>query len=273
VVHDALKPDLGAANAWIGVAQPEPDGNWQFESKHYQYWVKTDAQGNFRIPNVRPGTYTLYAFTDGAVGEFSRPGVKVAAGTATTPENLTWNIPHQGARIAWEIGVPDRTAREFRHGDDYFHGYLWKGIPDEFSNPLDYFVGKSNWKTGWNYAQTRYAGAGGKNLAPWKWRIHFDLDRVPTGMATLTLAIASAHGARIEVCVNDDHRVLASVAPAIRGGNALLREGIHAKYCVEYVSIPAAKLKAGENIISLSIPETGADAAHVMYDYLNLELP
>jgi rhamnogalacturonan endolyase len=273
IVEDALKPNVNAANAWLGVAQPEPGGNWQFESRHYQYWVKADSQGNFRIPNVRPGTYTLYAFTDGAVGEFSRPDVMVQAGATTALGDLTWNVPHKGTRIAWEIGVPDRTAKEFRHGNDYFHGYLWHNFTREFSNPLDYTVGKSNWKTDWNYVQTRYAEPDGKNAAQWKWRIHFNFDRVPAGAATLTMAIASAYESRIDVRVNDDNRVLTSISPSIEGGNALLREGIHAKYCVEYVSIPAANLKAGENIITLSIPETGSDATHVMYDYLNLELP
>ena len=271
VVQDALKPNVSAANAWIGVAQPDAGGNWQFESKRYQYWVKTDAQGNFTIPNVRPGTYTLSAFTTGAVGEFSKGGITVAAGQATTLGELTWSVPHQGARIAWEIGVPDRTAKEFRHGKDYFHGYVWANLPQEFPNPLDYYVGKSDWPTDWNYAQTRYAAIG-KNAEAWRWRIHFNLEHAPIGPATLTLAIASANRARIDVYVNNERRPLTSVSPAVAGGNALLREGIHAKYCVEYVSIPAGKLQAGENIISLSVPETSEAASHVMYDYLNLEL-
>ena len=273
ILQDALKPRLNAANAWIGVAQPEPGGNWQFESKHYQYWAKADAQGNFIIPNIRPGTYTFYAFADGAVGEFSKAGVTVTAGQTKELGDLTWNVPHKGSRIAWEIGVPDRTAKEFRHGNDYFHGYVWANLPNEFPNPLDYFIGKSNWKTDWNYAQTRYAAGPGGNIEPWTWRIHFTLDRLPAGTATLTLAIASANEARIDVRVNDERRVWASVSPSVEGGNALLREGIHAKYCVQYVSIPATKLKMGENVITLSIPETGGAAAHIMYDYLNLELP
>jgi len=271
IVQDALKPNVSAANAWIGVAQPDAGGNWQFESKRYQYWVKADAQGNFTIPNVRPGTYTLSAFTTGAVGEFSKSGITVTASLATALGELTWNVPHQGARIAWEIGVPDRTAKEFRHGKDYFHGYVWANLPQEFPNPLDYYVGQSDWQTDWNYAQTRYAAVG-KNVEAWKWRIHFHLDHAPTGTASLTLAIASANRARIEVYVNNERRPLTSVSPSVEGGNALLREGIHAKYCVEYVSIPTGKLQAGENIISLSIPETSGAASHVMYDYLNLEL-
>ena len=270
-VHDTLKTNLTGANAWVGLAQPETNG-WQFESKHYEYWAKAGIHGNFKLYNVRQGTYTLYAFTDGAVGEFSKQDVTVTTGKNKLGD-LIWNVPHHGSRIAWEIGVPDRTAKEFVHGDNYFHGYVWTNFANEFPNPLDYFVGKSDWKTDWNYAQTRYAGPGGANAVPWKWRIHFNLDSVPAGEATLTLAIASAQRAGIDVCVNDDSKVLASVSPSIQGGNALLREGIHAKYCVEYVSIPAENLKAGENVITLSLPRARSADAHVMYDYLNLELP
>ena len=69
-IRDPLKPALNSAGAWVGLAQPESGGNWQMESNGYQYWTKADAKGNFEIPHVRPGTYTLSAFTNGAVGEF-----------------------------------------------------------------------------------------------------------------------------------------------------------------------------------------------------------
>jgi rhamnogalacturonan endolyase len=272
LVQDALKPNLRSANAWVGLAQPETNGNWQFESMHYQYWAKAGTKGKFSIQNVRPGNYTLYAFTDGAVGEFSKKDVTVTT-SKTELGDLIWNVPHKGSRIAWEIGVPDRTAKEFAHGDNYFHGYVWTNFANEFPNPLDYTVGKSDWKTDWNYAQTRYAEPGSTNAMPWRWRIHFNLDGVPTNAATLTMAIASAQRARIDVCVNDNSTVLTTVSPSVQGGNALLREGIHAKYCVEYASIPAANLKTGENIITLSLEGTRSADAHVMYDYLNLELP
>jgi rhamnogalacturonan endolyase len=274
IVRDSLKPTVTAANAWVGVAQPPANGNWQFESKHYQFWVRTDAQGNFTIPNVRPGSYTLYAFTDGAVGEFSKPGVMINAGQMTALGELTWDVSHKGKKIAWEIGVPDRTAKEFRHGTDYFHGYLWENFAQEFPNPLDYTVGQSHWSTDWNYAQARYSGANPPNgSAPWKWRIHFALTNVPPGTATLTLAIASAQKAAIAVYVNDESQPFTRVSPSVQGGNALLREGIHAKYCVEYVSIPTARLKTGDNVITLALLDARSADAHVMYDYLNLELP
>ncbi len=273
VVNDALKPTLNGTQAWIGVAQPPPDGNWQFESKHYQYWVRTDTQGDFTIPKVRPGTYTLYAFTDGAIGEFSKTNVTVAAAQNNPQGDLVWDVPHRGTKIAWEIGVPDRTAREFRHGSDYFHSYVWENFAKEFSNPLEYTIGRSHWAADWNYAQTVYRAGSAAAPRPWPWRIHFDLTNVPPGTATLTLAIASAQRAGIDVYVNDEHKPFALVTPSIQGGNALLREGIHAKYCVEYVSLPTTNLKAGANVITLVLRGDGTGGSHVMYDYLNLELP
>jgi rhamnogalacturonan endolyase len=270
VVADALKPQLNAGGAWIGVAQPPPGGNWQFESNHYQYWVKAGPHGEFTIPDVRPGTYTLSAFTAGAVGEFTLPHVTVEAGKKVSLGTLTWNVPHKGARIAWEIGVPDRTAGKFRHGKDYFTGYVWKDLAKEFSNPLDYTVGKSDPATDWNYVQSWYPA--GDKMVPWRWRIHFQLDAEPAGPATMTFAIASADRSKIDVYVNDENRALGRVTPSVQGGNAMLREGIHAKYCVEYFTIPAGRLHAGENTISIEQVKA-ATQAHVMYDYLSLELP
>jgi rhamnogalacturonan endolyase len=145
-------------------------------------------------------------------------------------------------------------------------------LTNEWPNPLEYTIGKSNPARDWNYAQTSYVQ--GTTTSPWKWRIHFKLDTAPqAGNATLTLAIASAQRATINVYANDEAHTVAVVHPAVQGGNALLRESIHAKYCVEYVSIPVGKLQPGDNTITLEFPASRAADAHVMYDYVNLELP
>jgi rhamnogalacturonan endolyase len=269
IVKDALKPELNGGGAWVGLAQPSPDGNWQFESLHYQFWTKANADGNFTIPKIRPGDYTLYAFTNGAVGEYAQASITVSPGQAVSLGDMTWNVPHHGKQIAWEIGVPDRTAKEFRHGDDYFHGYVWDNFTKEFSNPLEYTIGQSNPATDWNYAQQRVQENG--NYVPHRWNIHFKLAQAPAGDATLVLAIASAQHATIDVTVNNAAAV--QVIPSVQGGNALLRESIHAKYCVEYLSIPADHLHAGDNVISLALDSVKGADAHVMYDYLALELP
>jgi rhamnogalacturonan endolyase len=270
-VSDAVKPAVSGALAWVGLSQPDPGGNWQNESKRYQYWVKTDQAGNFTIPNVRPGAYTLSAFVTGEVGEYSQADVPADAGATTSLGNVTWNVVHPGSSIAWEIGVPDRTAAEFRHGNDYFQAFLYDNFSAELPNPIIYDVATSDWTTDWNYVQSAYVQDGVNN--PWPWQINFDLPSVPSsGNATLTLAWASADQDAIQVFVNSD-AVFKDFYPSVSGGNALVREGIHAKYGVDYISIPVSQLQQGPNTITLLERRVSGIASHVMYDYISLELP
>ncbi len=271
-IHDPAKPALTTANAWIGVAQPEPGGNWQFESNHYQYWTRAASDGSFTIPNIRPGGYTLYAFVDGAVGEIEKSGIQVTAGQTNALGDLKWEIPRNAGKLVWEIGKADRSAAEFRHGKDYFQGYLWKGFGDEWPNPLEYTIGTSDPSKDWNYAQSGYPAKRG-SLDPWKWKIHFTLADAPAADATLTLAVASADGAHLEILANGGTKPVVSFSPSVQGGNALLRESIHAKYCVHRVSIPAKSLKKGNNTLTLIQTRTRSPSNHVMYDYLSLEVP
>jgi rhamnogalacturonan endolyase len=198
--------------------------------------------------------------------------VSVPAGSTVTLGTLIWQVRHPGASLAWEIGVPDRTAAKFWHGDDYFKPFLWQQFADEFPNPLEFTVGFNDPRTDWNYVHSAYP----PDWSPWPWRINFALDSLPASAnATLTLAFASANSARVDVYVNDEATVVARVYPSVSGGNALIREGIHAKYCVEYVPIPVALLRLGGNTITLVQGRTSSSLPfeHVMYDYVNLELP
>ena len=302
MIQDKFRPGASAAGAWVGLATPEssqtpPDNtqfraggyqsdNWQFQADGYQYWVQAATDGTFTIPNVQtfstyggPATFQLYAFsagtnrTTGCVGEFSTGPFTFDSGP-TNLGTLTWNVPHQGASLAWEIGYPNRTADKFRHGDDYAKPELWLDFANEFSNPLEYTVGVSDWSKDWNYAHCGYWKNG--KWSDWRWRIHFNLTNAPaSGDATLTLALASANFVAIKIYVNNEDKQLTMIFPAIVGGNALVRQGIHAKYDVERVSIPMSRLHNGANTISLVTTKiNGANEfSHVMYDYLSLELP
>jgi rhamnogalacturonan endolyase len=273
-ITDSLNPAVSSAGAHIGLAAAEEaDGNWQFQSKGYQYWTVADAKGNFTLPAVRPGTYTLYAYNTGAVGEFSQKSVTVTAGKTASLGTVTWSVPHAGRTVAWEIGIPDRTAREFRHGDDYFQPYLWDIYPKEFSNPLIYTVGTSNPARDWNYVHSALpATDDSADLKTWDWQIHFNLRSVPSkGDATLVVAFASAHSPRLSLLVNDAPEPN-RINPPVYGGNALMRQGIHGKYSFVNVAIPVSLLKPGANTFTLRFSGT-SQAAHVMYDYLRLELP
>ena len=108
----------------------------------------------------------------------------------------------------------------------------------------------------------------------WPWQINFNLDLVPdSGDAILTLAFAGTKSARMDVYVNDGTNPLTRFYPEVSGGNALVREGIHAKYGVHYVSIPVSMFRPGANSITLLQGRYTGFFDHVMYDYLSLEMP
>jgi rhamnogalacturonan endolyase len=264
VIHDSLKPQLTGANAMIGLSPPgeQPNTDFQFEATGYQFWTHADEDGKFEIAHVRPGTYNLYIYTNGIVSQFEKANIQVRAGQSIAMNDVVWNVQHPGRSIAWEIGVPDRTAAEFGHGKDYYLPLMYKKLEAEIPNPLEFTIGKSDPSTDWYYEQSRSDHGG-----PSKWNIHFNLKNVPAGPATLTLAFAGADHARIGVDANNSH--VATVTPPVQGGNGLVREAVHAKYSFSYVPIPAGHLHAGENTISLTQESSG----DVMYDYLNLELP
>ena len=71
------------SNMLVGMTPQTASGkavDWQLDAKYYQFWVRADAKGDFKIPNIRPGTYTLRAIADGVLGEFNKAGVVVAPG-------------------------------------------------------------------------------------------------------------------------------------------------------------------------------------------------
>jgi rhamnogalacturonan endolyase len=270
-VTDPQAPKLVAKNMLVGLAQP-PSGSgrgaidWQLDAKSYQFWVRADEHGSFRISNVRPGSYTLYAIADGVLGEFSKPQVEVTAGKATDLGNLTWSPMRYGKQL-WEIGVPNRSAEEFRHGDDYWHWGLYQLYPKEFPDDVNFVIGKSDWRKDWNFCQPPRVE--GNRVTPTTWSITFEMPNAPKGKATLRLAIAGSIAPRgIETTVNGT--AAGSTGPLPPSG-VMHRDGIRGYWCERNVPFDAALLKAGTNVIKLTVPATSWTQG-VLYDYLRLEL-
>ena len=271
ILSDALKTFQTSAGAWVGVTDAPAGTNWQFWSKGYQYWVQAGPDGNFTIPNVRPGIYTLSAYVTGEVGEYTQTNVTVTAGQTNALGSITWTISHPGRSIAWEIGIPDRSAAEFADGANYWVPYNYHTLSGKFPNPVEYTIGRSVASRDFPYVQSALWQPDG-TTAGWPWNIHFNLSKVPSsGRATMVVAIASSESARLQVTVNGTEP-FSQVAP-VEGGNALLREGVHAKYCTETFTIPVSLLKVGANTIQLLQSKTKADKSHIMYDYIRLEMP
>ena len=275
-VSDVFKPQVTGKNAWIGVTQiSNTDQQWQQEGKNYHYWVKTDSLGNFTIPNIRPGVYSLFAFTDGEVGEFSQTNVTVTAGKNNAIGNLNWTIARNNGKLAWEIGYPNRSASEFAHGHtDFFEGFVYNNFYKEFPNPIVYDVSKKNWDTALPYAHCSYVDSLG-TLSPWRWKLNFTLPNniATTGNATLTIAYAGNDHAQQWIYVNNENTPFVTYYPPNGGGNGLQRQTNHAMYGVSTIAIPMSRLIKGNNTITLLMPSTSAIGNHIMYDYLSLETP
>lgn len=274
IVSDALKKSQTGAGAWVGVTDAPAGTNWQSWSGGYEYWVQADASGNFTIPNVRPGTYTLSAYVTGEVGEFTKTNVTVAAGQTNALGNLTWTITHPGQYIVWELGTPDRTSAEFAEGStNYYVPYEFQTLSSKFPNPINFSIGNSVISRDMPYVQSALWMPGDTTVA-WPWNFSFTLSSVPTsGNATLTIAFAAADSAHMQIFVNGGTTPVADFFPSVSGGNALLREVNHAKYCVHYIPIPVSALRVGTNTIQLLQASAGYAGNNAMYDYINFEMP
>ena len=156
------------------------DDDWQTNFFDDQVWVRTSNDGTFSIANVLPGTYTLHVYCDGQIGEASVAGVRLDAGRKFDLGKVVWT-PQSYGLFVWQLGYPDRSTAEFRHGDDATRWGRWALEQKEFPAGVNYLVGKADPQKDWNYAQ--FPGT--------TWAIHFPLGFVPQeGWGFLDVALA-----------------------------------------------------------------------------------
>ena len=262
--------------------------DWQRDAKFYQFWTRADGQGRFTIPNVRAGNYTLHAIADGVLGEFTLTNVVVAAGAAKSLGELTWEPKYFG-RPLWQIGVANRAATEFRHGDDYWHWGLYFDYPKEFPNDVNFVIGQSDWRKDWNYVQPPRIGSrdvdvvgeeddevgpqipqgGLRNIKPTTWTIRFELPEAVQGQATLRLAFCGTHqGSEVKVSVNGQAAGDTGTLPST---STMQRDGIRAYWIEKLVRYDAGLLRRGTNTIELH-SRGDSWSQGVMYDCVRLEL-
>ena len=246
--------------------------DWQNDAKNYEFWVRGNANGNFKIPNVRPGTYTLHAIADGVLGELTVSNVTVAAGQTLNLKNLDWQPVRYGRQL-WDIGIPNRNGSEFFKGDDYFHWGWYLEYPKLFPNDVNFVIGQSDFRKDWFFEQVPHnedpnnTTGNGQGRAT-TWSITFNLPDAPHGKATLRLAICGIGARSIAATVNDQ-----SIGD-VRGltYNATInRDGISGYWGEHDLVFDASQMKAGENVLKLTIPAGGLTSG-ILYDYLRLEL-
>ena len=249
---------------------------WQTDAKHYEFWAPANADGNFTIPKVSPGSYTLYAFADGVLGEFSLADVRVGQGQKVNLGELKWEPVRRGRQI-WDVGVPNRTGAEFAGGDRFFEPDITLQYPKMFPTDVVYTIGKSEPRKDWFYAQAPRAGANSQ-VEPFRgvtgegqatpYTIRFRMDSAPRGTAVLRLAICGTGARAIQVSVNGNPAGQISLGP---GDGVITRHQVSGLWYELQFEFDASKLQAGENTLTLSVP-AGSVNNGVIYDYLRLEL-
>jgi rhamnogalacturonan endolyase len=246
--------------------------DWQNDAKDYEFWVRGGARGNFSIPNVRPGRYTLHAIADGILGEYEMSNVVVSAGGTLDLGQLDWQPVRYGRQL-WDIGIPNRSAREFFKGDDYYHWGWYVQYPRLFPQDVTYTIGESDFQKDWFFEQVPHDDDLSDTNAfeyghATTWSVIFPLSQAPAGKAILRLAICGVGAREIEVSVND--RPAGTVADLVYNAT-INRDGISGFWSEHDIVFDASLMQAGTNVLKLSIPR-GSLTSGIMYDYVRLEL-
>ena len=233
---------------------------WPHDGNYYQFWTDGSDDGNFSITNVRPGNYTLHAFSTGVLGDFAQTDIAVLPGKTVDLGKLIWK-PVRDGRQLWEIGYPDRTGDKFFKGDGS-NNWLWGWnlrYALLFPNDITYTIGKSDYRKDWFFeevphatnlsfvnpeakdpANQRFGWVKAESLAqypqtnqrgPWDiygtgrttvWTVKFHLPTSARGVAYLRVALAGVNGLRDGLAVGLNGQSIGAIGDGSDPDNARL---------------------------------------------------
>jgi rhamnogalacturonan endolyase len=258
--------------AWVVLAPPGTN-DWCMSAGGYEFWSKVDDSGAFSIPNVRAGRYTLFVSGGNEFVDYRQDGIGVFGDNTLDLGSLVWN-PVTHGRTLWQIGIADRSTREFRNGNDVRHYDNFIRYIHDFSQDVTFTIGQSREDRDWNFAQWGWYAK-----KPY-WTILFEEPKALSGQATLTLGVCASSHRRLEVTVNG-HMAGAIDLPKT-GGAPYRSAGQDSDYQVYPLTFDAGWIHAGTNEVTLAIkdavPFTDPDQARptrigaVMYDAIRLEV-
>jgi rhamnogalacturonan endolyase len=248
---------------------------WMRNINRYSYHTTVEADGSFEIPAVHQDTYDLFVYKPGLIGTLRKDEIKIAKGQTVDVGTLSFS-PYEPKKILWQIGVPDGMAMEFKNGRNYhmwdnFERYGW-----DFPNGVNYVIGKSDWKTDWNYCHISVDRVTMKRSI---WTVEFELDEVPAGKVVLMTCVAGR--GNVDAIINGkkageinvqhigSHWRSAPVSEMVQReiviDKSLLKKGtnrLELTFIKDLLTNPAAVDKVMPNWIH---------SPHIVYDYLRLE--
>ncbi|MZQ83257.1 hypothetical protein GQF01_14170 [Paenibacillus sp. 5J-6] len=209
--------DLGGAMVILS----EPGVEVIRQVNGYYFYAYADADGNFSIPNVRPGDYTLYVFPQhgSIIGQLEHEGVNITAsdgGIKKELGTLSWS-PTIDNNYLFQIGKASHSTVGFRGSDEKRNYSLMRDAPANLTYNVNTSVTKD-----WYYAQVKTETVGSSpniwtstanafgawpGTGPWAetgaWKIDFNSTKAYTGDAHLRIAFAAVSNQPIlEIKVN-----------------------------------------------------------------------
>ena len=240
------------AGAWVILGGPQSEIYTQ--KGGYMFYTHADDSGKFTFQNVRPGTYSLFAFaTQGTITQqLQKDGIDVS-GPSVDLGTVVWSPPKYN-NFLWQIGKSDRMSDEFKYGDQ-LRNLKWIGmVPAD----LTFTIGQSKDSDDWYFAQGKVGS----------WDVNFNLDKTYTGNAHLTVAIAGvSNNPRLSILVNGQNVKDLSYGNDSATYRSALRS---ARYYLAPIDFPASLLKEGTNTISFKMTAVGKNGG-IMYDTIILE--
>ena len=257
-VRGHLDVTTGQRNDSVRIVLAQEKGKDPYEMmRGYQFWTLTDADGNFEIKNVRPGTYNLFAYAKaGEVTDMlEQDDITVVAGDNNIGD-ITWT-PKKYSELLWMIGQNDRRSSEFHFSDALRQYGLWNEVPKN----LTFTIGQSSEQEDWYYAQVQKDGT---------WTIAFNLDKTYSGKTHLTASLAgcTGNGSTVSVKVNGTQR--GTWKPGTNDA-AIYRSAVNSgRHHLLTLDFDASALKQGANTIALTMSGNGSNGGF-MYDCIKLE--
>lgn len=233
----------------------------------YMFWGRTDENGLFAIDKIRPGSYYLHCSVPGAFGDFSAGPYEIEAGVEGEIGLIEFEEEKHG-KLLWQIGVADRNSTEFSGAQDKAFrpwGSLFR-LVETFGgkdNPV-FHIGKSDPARDFYFAHPIFLASTSQYLdlildrpgadpsaftnSPVR-RIAFQNEKQRNGTCTLTLALASAREAHLQVHLNGELLEDFSVPHSESAGP---RSGSYGRPWTYHSSFSAEKLRVGDNLMAFS---------------------
>ncbi|KAH9849784.1 galactose mutarotase-like protein [Lenzites betulinus] len=269
----------------------------------YQYWVTDVRDGVVNIDRVKAGTYRLTVSANGTFGDYVQDNIVVEP-KSNTFVKAAW-VPESAGTELWRIGVPDKTAGEFKNGweRDTAHPrqpskyrIYWGAwdFPNEFPGGVNFTVGQSVEGSDWNYVHwSQYGPTYTRNDTVTdinRWSINFHIDSLTAqrltedSVVTFTIQLAAAKTTAgntdadqggfasfpINTYVNDEASPLAWTIQPYDSSSCGERSAISCHLLTNKFQFPGTWLKEGDNRFVLELPQ--AAPVYVQYDALRLEL-